>query len=93
MVHPPTVREPSPATTLNPAHAATAEVHTEVVTQDSARVLYVADQDIDELGDGEVQSSYGFSLRATLDRLALFRIDVGFSEEGSNLTIAYGLSF
>ncbi|MCA8954648.1 MAG: BamA/TamA family outer membrane protein [Planctomycetes bacterium] len=39
------------------------------------------------------QQSWGFSLRASLERTALFRVDFGFSDEDTNVTIAYGLSF
>ncbi|MEM7167674.1 MAG: BamA/TamA family outer membrane protein [Planctomycetota bacterium] len=49
--------------------------------------------DIGKLDGAQVHDSYGFSLRATVDRQAVFRIDFGYSDEGSNLTIAYGLSF
>ncbi len=39
------------------------------------------------------ESSYGVSLRLNLERAASFRFDLGFSDEGSNVTIQYGLSF
>ncbi|MEQ8763320.1 MAG: BamA/TamA family outer membrane protein [Planctomycetota bacterium] len=48
---------------------------------------------LDRLGSAVIRESYGVSFRATFDRQALFRIDVGWSPEGTNLTIAYGLSF
>ncbi len=48
---------------------------------------------VDRLGSARIRESYGVSLRATFDRQALFRIDIGRSPEGVNLTIAYGLSF
>ena len=32
-------------------------------------------------------------LRVSLERVAMFRTDLGFSDEGTNLTIAFGLSF
>jgi hypothetical protein len=32
-------------------------------------------------------------LRFSLERLAVFRTDLGFSDEGTNLTVAFGLSF
>jgi len=50
-------------------------------------------------GDGvslfssRVQHSYGFGLRATLERIAPFRLDFGFSKDGMNLTAGFGLSF
>lgn len=46
-----------------------------------------------DLWDARIQTSYGFGLRMTLERLALFRADFGFSGEGLNLTFRYGLSF
>ena len=51
----------------------------------------------DELGDlvdAPVHSSVGFGLRFTFDRQALFRMDIGRSDEGdSNLSLSYGLPF
>jgi hypothetical protein len=50
-------------------------------------------------GDGvslfssEAQHSYGFGLRATLERTAPFRLDFGFSKDGMNVTARFGLSF
>jgi hypothetical protein len=32
-------------------------------------------------------------LRFSLERTAVFRADVGFSEEGVNFTVGFGLSF
>jgi len=52
----------------------------------------VADS-IPELFDEDLFWSTGVGIRMTFDRQALFRIDLGFSEEGSNLSINYGLSF
>ena len=40
-----------------------------------------------------VRQSYGVSARATVERAALFRVDLGFSEEGLNLSAGFGLSF
>ena len=40
-----------------------------------------------------LEFSYGTSLRISLERTALFRVDLGFSEEETNLSIAYGLTF
>ncbi len=37
--------------------------------------------------------STGIGLRMTFERQALFRADVGFSEEGVNLAVSFGLSF
>jgi len=50
-------------------------------------------EDLDDLFEAKVHASYGFGLRFTLERAALFRGDLGFSDEGSNLTITFGLSF
>ncbi len=52
----------------------------------------VADSMLDLLEE-DLLYSFGVGIRMTFDRQALFRIDVGFSEEGSNLSINYGLSF
>ncbi len=40
-----------------------------------------------------VRSSYGVGLRASLERAAPFRVDVGFSKEGVNVSAGFGLSF
>jgi outer membrane protein assembly factor BamA len=48
---------------------------------------------VPDLLDAPVHSSYGVSLRISLERMALFRFDVGFSDEGINYTGGYGLSF
>lgn len=48
---------------------------------------------LDELDDAEVHDSVGFGLRIQLERSAVFRFDVGFSDEDTNLTVLYGLSF
>ena len=45
------------------------------------------------LGSAEIHDSYGLSLRITLERKALFRVDVGISDEDVNVTGSYGLSF
>jgi Omp85 superfamily domain len=50
----------------------------------------------DSLGDlpsARVHTSYGVGLRVGLERTALFRADFGFSGEGLNFTLAFGLSF
>lgn len=41
----------------------------------------------------KLEYSYGTSLRISLERTALFRIDLGVSDQGTNLSIAYGLTF
>jgi hypothetical protein len=48
---------------------------------------------VPDLFDAEIQQSAGVSLRVSLERKAVFRFDVGFSDEGMNYTAAYGLSF
>ncbi|MBK8978636.1 MAG: BamA/TamA family outer membrane protein [Planctomycetes bacterium] len=47
----------------------------------------------DDLSTATVRDSFGIGLRFHLERLALFRVDVGFSDEDRNLTISYGLPF
>ncbi len=50
----------------------------------------------DSLGDlpsARIHTSYGIGLRVSLERTALFRADFGFSGEGLNFTLAFGLSF
>ncbi len=50
-------------------------------------------------GDGpglfhaRVAQSYGIGGRISLERAALFRLDVGFSEDGFNLAAGFGVSF
>ena len=46
-----------------------------------------------DLPERPVHTSYGVGLRISLERVAMFRTDLGFSDEGTNLTIAFGLSF
>jgi len=46
-----------------------------------------------EVWSADVHDSYGISFRFTLERTALFRADMGFSDEAVNFTFAYGLSF
>jgi hemolysin activation/secretion protein len=45
------------------------------------------------LDDSEVRDSVGLGLRLSLERSAVFRFDLGFSDEDTNLAILYGLSF
>jgi outer membrane protein assembly factor BamA len=45
------------------------------------------------LFDDTPRYSYGTSLRISLERTALFRLDLGFSAEDTNFSIAYGLTF
>src|SRR5262249_59003356 len=46
-----------------------------------------------DLPTARVHASYGVGLRISLERLALFRVDLGFSDEGTNVTAAFGFSF
>lgn len=46
-----------------------------------------------DLPEAKIHASYGVGVRVSLERLAVFRADMGFSDEGMNLTIAFGLSF
>jgi outer membrane protein assembly factor BamA len=48
---------------------------------------------VPDLVDAKVHDSYGVSLRVSLERKAVFRFDVGFSDEGVSFSGAYGLSF
>jgi hypothetical protein len=50
----------------------------------------------DSLGDlpeARIHASYGVGVRVSLERIAMFRLDFGFSEEGFNFTAGFGLSF
>lgn len=49
--------------------------------------------DWERLHENEFLQSYGIGLRMAFAREAVFRIDYGFSEEGTNFTIAFGNSF
>lgn len=48
---------------------------------------------LEKLIDATIHDSYGVSFRFSLERSALFRADLGFSDEGTNFTFTYGLSF
>lgn len=48
---------------------------------------------LDDLGDARVQQSYGVGFRMSMERNALFRIDLGWAPTAFNFTIGYGLSF
>lgn len=52
----------------------------------------VADS-IADLADSKFHTTAGIGLRFTFERQALFRADLGISDEGPQLIIAYGLSF
>ena len=49
--------------------------------------------DFDRLDNARYLDSYGVGLRLAFAREAVFRIDLGYSEEGSNFTIAFGNAF
>ena len=46
-----------------------------------------------DLFDSKIRHSYGVGLRVTLERQAPFRVDFGFSGEGSTLIARFGLPF
>jgi len=46
-----------------------------------------------QLADATVHTSYGAGFRMGLERAATFRVDVGFSNEGPNISAGFGLSF
>jgi hypothetical protein len=46
-----------------------------------------------ELPDARIRTSYGIGLRFSMERTAVFRADVGFSAEGANVTVGFGLPF
>ncbi len=48
---------------------------------------------IADLADGRYLDSYGLGFRVAFSREAVFRIDWGFSDEGTNFTLAFGNSF
>jgi len=43
--------------------------------------------------DARVHTSYGIGLRVSLERTAMFRADLGFSGEGPNFILSFGLPF
>ncbi len=49
--------------------------------------------DLDDLDDARVQQSYGVGFRMSLERNALFRIDLGWAPHDFNFNIGYGLTF
>ena len=51
------------------------------------------DDRFEDLWSATVHDSYGVSFRFSLERTALFRADLGFSDEGTNFAFGYGLSF
>ena len=46
-----------------------------------------------DLPSARIHTSYGIGLRIALERIALFRVDLGFSDEGTNISAGFGLSF
>lgn len=48
---------------------------------------------VEDLADGKYLDSYGIGLRVGFSREASFRVDLGFSDEDTNLTLAFGSSF
>lgn len=48
---------------------------------------------LDALTRARVHWDYGIGFRMALERNAVFRVDVGFSKEGPNFSVSYGLSF
>ena len=48
---------------------------------------------IEDLHSARWHSSYGFGLRIAFSREAIFRVDFGYGDEGSNFTLAFGNSF
>ncbi|MFC1862917.1 BamA/TamA family outer membrane protein [Thermodesulfobacteriota bacterium] len=50
-------------------------------------------ESLEKLPRVAIHDSYGLSFRFSLERSALFRADLGFSDEGTNFTFTYGLSF
>ena len=47
----------------------------------------------EDLDDARFLDSYGLGLRLAFSREAVFRVDYGFSDEGTNFTIAFGNTF
>lgn len=48
---------------------------------------------IEDLHQGRYLDSYGFGLRIAFSREAVFRVDWGYGNEGTNFTLAFGNSF
>lgn len=48
---------------------------------------------VEKFGTAGIKPSGGLGLRFTLERSALFRADLGFSEDGTNLALGFGVSF
>ena len=52
----------------------------------------VADS-VADFPDARIHTSYGIGLRVGLERTATFRVDLGFSGEGPNFILSFGLPF
>ena len=50
-------------------------------------------ENLSALPSATSRDSWGISLRLGFERSTLFRLDVGFSDEGHAITLAHGLSF
>lgn len=48
---------------------------------------------LEQVWDEDIQLSYGVGFRASFERTALLRADLGFSEEGVNFSVGFGTSF
>lgn len=48
---------------------------------------------LEDLDTARWHRSYGFGLRIAFAREAMFRVDIGYGDEGSNFTLAFGNSF
>jgi hypothetical protein len=51
------------------------------------------ENDWSDLFHARVRVSYGVGLRVALERAAPFRVDLGFSEDGIQVTAGFGLPF
>ena len=49
--------------------------------------------DVGAIFHSRVAQSYGFGFRVGLERAAIFRLDLGFSDDGLNFAAGFGLSF
>jgi hypothetical protein len=47
---------------------------------------------VEDLTDGKFLDSYGFGFRIAFSREAVFRVDFGYGDEGTNFTLAFGHS-
>ncbi|MEE3328407.1 MAG: BamA/TamA family outer membrane protein [Myxococcota bacterium] len=50
-------------------------------------------EDVGAIFHSRVAQSYGFGFRVGLERAAIFRLDLGFSDDGLNFAAGFGLSF